>query len=115
MAAITVFPEPIKFYIENYDVFANGKYFRLSNPHTDEYAAFQYELNGNVIVGAMRLKTHAINLQTTIKLKGLEPDRVYTDVKTGDTYYGAQLMEYGLRINAASYTGDYQTVMWQLK
>lgn len=105
----------IKFYIENYDVFANGKYFRLSNPHTDDYAAFQYELDGNVIVGAMRLKTHAINLQTTIRVKGLEANAVYTDAATGQKYYGAQLMEYGLRINAGSGAGDYQTFMWQLK
>lgn len=105
----------IKFYIENYDVFAKGKYFRLSNPATDDYAAYQYELDGNVIVGAMRLKTHAVNLQTTIKLKGLEADRVYTDVNSGEKYYGAQLMEYGLRINGGIGGGDWKTEMWQLK
>lgn len=105
----------IKFYIENYDVFANGKYYRLTNPNTDDYAAYQFEQNGNVIVGAMRLKTHAVNLQTTIKLKGLEPERVYTDVKSGQEYLGAQLMEYGLRINGGIGGGDWKTTMWHLK
>jgi len=34
--------EFIKFYNENFDVFQNGKYYRLTNPKTDDYAAFQY-------------------------------------------------------------------------
>ena len=32
----------IKFYNENYDIFQNGKYYRLSDPKTDDYAVFEY-------------------------------------------------------------------------
>jgi alpha-galactosidase len=106
--------EFIEFYNANYDVFQSGKYFRLSNPKTDDYAIFQYVYENRVIVGAMRLKTHPENRQITIALKGLEEDRVYTDKKTGKKYYGAQLMQFGLQINACVGTGDYQAFMWEL-
>lgn len=105
----------IKYYIENAVTFQNGKYFRLTNPNTDGYAAFEYLSDNKVIVGAMRVKTHAVNLQTTIRLKGLEYNRVYTDENTGKEYLGAQLMQYGLRIESAGYTDDYQTFLWSLK
>ena len=106
--------EFIKFYNENYDIFQSGKYFRLSNPATDDYAVFQYVYENRIVVGAMRLKTHAINLQTKFRLKGLEADRIYTDSKTGDKYYGAQLMQHGLKIQASLEESDYKTFLWVL-
>lgn len=106
--------EFIKFYNENYDIFQNGKYFRLSNPKTDDYAVFEYVYENRVIVGAMRLKTHAVNLQTTIRLKGLDENRIYTDKESGKEYYGAQLMQFGLPISASSNTNDYSAIMWNL-
>lgn len=105
--------EFIKFYNENFDVFQNGKYYRLTNPKTDDYVAFQYVYKNRVIVGVMRLKTHAINLQTTFKLKNLEENRIYTDIKTGEKYYGSQLMQFGLPIKASSNTSDYYTTLWE--
>jgi hypothetical protein len=59
----------------------------------------------------MRLKTHAINLQTKFRLKGLDPERIYTDTKTGKQYYGAQLMEMGLPIDGSICKPDYETFM----
>ena len=106
--------EFIKFYNKNYDVFQNGKYYRLSNPKTDDYAVFQYVYEDRVFVGVMRLETHAINLQTTVKLKGLEPDSIYTDKESGCKYYGSQLMQFGVPIKASSNTNDYYTEMWEL-
>lgn len=107
--------EFIKFYNENYDIFQNGKYYRLSDPKTDDYAVFEYVYENRVVVGAMRLKTHAINLQTTLKLKGLEEDRVYTDNESGEKYYGAQLMQYGIPIESCRETNDYSVYMWHFK
>ncbi len=106
--------EFIKFYIDNYDIFQSGKYFRLSNPQTDDYAVFEYVHENKVVVGAMRLKTHAINLQTNLKLAGLDPDRLYTDTKTGEKYYGAQLMQHGLKIMASLEETDYKSFLWVL-
>ncbi len=106
--------EFIKFYNENCEVFQNGKYYRLSNPKEDDYAIFEYVYENRVIVGAMCLKSHAINLQTTIKLKGLDQNRIYTDKKSGEKYYGAQLMQFGLPFVLRGGTNDYYTIMWEL-
>jgi alpha-galactosidase len=103
--------EFIKFYNENYELFQSGKYYRLTNPATDDYAVFEYVLDNKVVLGCMRLKTHAINLQTKFRLKGLDPERIYTDTKTGKQYYGAQLMEMGLPIDGSICKPDYETFM----
>lgn len=103
--------EFIKFYIDNYKVFQSGKYYRLTNPATDDYAIFEYVYENKVVVGCMRLNTHAVNLQSRFKLKGLEADRLYTDTKTGKQYYGSQLMEIGLPIEGSICKPDYETFM----
>ena len=106
--------EFIKFYNENSELFRSGKYYRLTNPQTDDYAAFQYANEDKVIVGAMRLNTHAVNLQYRIRLQGLEPERVYTDAKSGKKYFGVELMEFGLLIATAENVTDFETIMWEL-
>lgn len=107
--------EFIKFYNDNYDVFQNGKYYRLTNPKTDDYAVFQYVYENRVIVGAMRSSTHAINLQTTIKLNGLEFDSLYIDVNSGKEYYGAELTQFGLQIVAEETSNDFYAVLFELR
>ena len=74
---------------------------------------FQYVYEDRIVVGVMRLKTHAINLQTTIKLKGLEPESVYTDKESDRKYYGAELMHFGLPIKASSNASDYYATLWE--
>lgn len=106
--------EFIKFYNENYDIFQNGKYYRLSDPKTDDYAVFQYVYKNRVIVGAMRLKNHALNLQTTIKLKGLDENQIYTDKESGKEYYGVQLMQFGLQVKASENTNDFNVIFVNL-
>jgi len=107
--------EFIKFYNENFDIFQNGKYYRLSNPKTDDYAVFEYVYENKVIVGIMRLSTHAINLQTTIKLNGLEFDSLYIDVNSGKEYYGAELTQFGLQIVAEETSNDFYAVLFELR
>lgn len=105
----------IKFYNDNFEVFQNGKYYRLSNPKTDDYAVFEYVYGNKVVVGLMRLDTHAFNIQTTVKLCGLDENRVYKDKATGQTYYGSQLMNYGLKIMTDGQTNDFYAVMWEFE
>lgn len=104
--------EFIRYYNENYEVFQSGKYFRLSDPKADDYAVFEYTHNDKVVVGIMRLKTHALNLQTTIKLKGLCEDTLYRDIVSGKTYLGAQLMHYGLPIESSQITNDFSSALY---
>ena len=107
--------EFIKFYNENFDIFQNGKYYRLSNPKTDDYAVFEYVYENKVIVGLMQFKTHAINLQTTIKLKGLDENHIYTDKESGKEYYGCQLMQHGLLLDLVEIRNDYVVRKWFFK
>ncbi len=106
--------EFIKFYNENYDIFQSGKYYRLSNPATDGYAVFEYVYENRIVVGVMCLDTHAVNLQKKFRLEGLEAERIYTDSKTGEKYYGAQLMQHGLKISGGLAQSDYKTYLWVL-
>ena len=102
----------INFYNENYEVFKNGKYYRITNPKIDDYAVFEYVLDNKVIVGLMRLSTYALNIQTNIKLVGLDENKIYTDKSTGKTYYGSQLMNYGLKIMTNGINNDFHAMMW---
>jgi len=63
----------------------------------------------------MRLKTHAINLQTTIKLKGLDKNHKYTDKESGEQYYGSQLMQFGISLKASANSNDYYAVMCEFE
>ena len=63
----------------------------------------------------MRLKTHATNLQTNIKLCGLDENKVYTDKATGQTYYGSQLMNYGIKVMTQGKLNDFYTTMWEFE
>lgn len=54
-------------------------------------------------------------LQTSIKLKGLDPNSIYTDNETNKQYYGSQLMQFGLHIEASSNTNDYYSVVVNLR
>ena len=107
--------EFIKFYNENFDIFQNGKYYRLTNPKTDDYAVFEYVLDNKVIVGLMRLRTHSVNIQTNIKLVGLDGNKIYTDKATKQTYYGSQLMNYGLKIMTSGINNDFYAMMWEFE
>ena len=105
----------IKFYNENYEVFQNGKYYRITNPKTDDYAVFEYAYDNKVIVGLMRLSTHAVNIQTNIKLVGLDENKIYTDKATKQTYYGSKLMNYGIKIMTNGKTNDFYAMMWEFE
>ena len=104
----------IKFYNENFEVFQRGKYFRITNPLTDDYAVFEYVYKGKIIIGIMRLNTHAVNIQTKFKLSGLEDNLIYTENKSGKKYSGAELMNYGLPICSGVATDDFYTEMFEL-
>ncbi|MBO5321798.1 MAG: alpha-galactosidase [Clostridia bacterium] len=106
--------EFIKFYNDNFDVFQSGKYYRLTNPTNDDFAVFQYVYNGRVIVGAMQMSNHAVNLQNTVRLKGLEPNGIYLNKATGKKYCGSQLMQFGLPLNVCTGKNDYCAFVWDL-
>lgn len=61
----------------------------------------------------MRLSTHAVNIQTNIKLYGLDKNKIYIDKATKQTYYGSQLMHYGLKVMTNGKPNDFYPMMWE--
>lgn len=75
-----------------------GKYFRLSDPFCDAYAAWMFvsEAKERAFLSVVMLETHGNMTVNYVKLRGLEPRAVYKDADSGRCYFGADLMEAGL-------------------
>ncbi len=76
----------------------DGRYYRLTNPFTDEVAAWQYVSKDKkeILFNAVRLANHGNMTPIFVKLKGLEKGAVYKEEKTGDLYPADILMEIGM-------------------
>lgn len=76
----------------------NGRYYRLTDPFTDEVAAWQYvsEDKVEVLFNAVQLEIHGNMSPVYVRLKGLEKGAVYQEEQTGIRYPADILMETGL-------------------
>jgi len=93
---------------KNYaELIQKGNYYRLSNPFQDVYAAWMFvsENRAQVLLNVVMLEIHGNMTVSYVKLKGLEPDAVYEDAKTGKCYFGSALMEAGIPMPVAM--GEY--------
>lgn len=75
-----------------------GDYYRLSNPFSEEYAAWMFVSfdQKQVLFYAVMLEMHGNMTVNYVRLKGLLADGVYRDVQSGTCYFGAALMEAGI-------------------
>lgn len=75
-----------------------GQYYRLSDPFTDAYAAWEFvsENKEQVLLNVVMMEVHGSKEIHYVKLKGLEPKGRYIDEKTGIVYYGSTLMKAGI-------------------
>lgn len=94
--------EEIKEQIRQYRKYAmliqTGKYYRLSDPFSEPYAAWMFvsEDGQQALVNVVMLEIHGNMTVNYVKLKGLLADALYEDVTTGKCYYGSALMEAGI-------------------
>ena len=86
----------------------NGRYYRLTNPFTDEVAAWQYvsEDKEEVLFNAVQLEIHGNMTPVFVRLKGLERGVFYQEEQTGVLYPSDILMEVGLPLQNEQY--EYQ-------
>lgn len=93
----------------------NGDYYRLSNPFTDEIAAWEMvsDDKDEVLVFAVMLEIHGNMPVSYIKVRGLSADSFYLDEMTQKVYSSNMLMESGLPVMAG--LGAYQAFYWHLK
>ena len=91
----------------------NGRYYRLTNPFTDEVAAWQYvsEDKEEILFNAVRLENHGNMTPVFVRLKGLENGVFYQEEKTGVLYPSDILMEIGLPLQSEQH--EYQS--YQMK
>lgn len=111
--------EKIRGQIKNYHRFGKliqtGDYYRLSNPFTDEIAAWAFvsEDQKEVLLHVVMLEIHGNMTVNYVRLRGLIRDAVYESEETGKRYSGGALMEAGLPMPVES--GEYLAYQIHLK
>ena len=91
----------------------NGKYFRLSNPNTDNYSVWEFVGDDEILVQGLIFRTEPNFLRYNIKLKGLDKNSNYRLDNSDIIYTGDALMNGGILLPKSS--GDYYSVMIHLK
>lgn len=77
-----------------------GTYYRLADPFQENQSAWNIvsEDGMEVIFTHVQVLARSAYRVPVIRLKGLDPDAVYTDCETGQEYGGDELMYTGIRI-----------------
>lgn len=96
------------------DVMVCGDYYRLRNNYDEDCAAWCTVSGDKSICIASFVLTHVriYPRNEHLKLKGLDPKANYTDILSGNTYSGLQLMNFGLPVHL---TLEYSSSLWILK
>lgn len=102
--------ETVKAQIEQYKIIRNtiqlGKQYRLINPTLDSNeTAVQFVSDEQVVVTYVRVLSMIEQMETTVKLKGLDPNATYQLAKNNNIYSGAELMYAGLTMHLPA--GDF--------
>ena len=99
--------EQVKEYHKYYDVIHFGELYRLITPFENEFKVaweFVSEDKKEALVTVVNIKLPYDNL-FFLKLKGLDPEKIYEVEDSGETYSGAYLMYAGLNLTHKP-TGD---------
>ena len=92
--------EQVKEYHKYYDVIHYGELYRLITPFENEFKVaweFVSEDKKEALVTVVHIKLPYDDL-FILKLKGLDPEKIYEIEDTGETYSGAFLMNAGLNL-----------------
>lgn len=90
--------QQIQLYKELAPVFHEGTFYRLCTPEAEQHTAWEFvsQNKKTVIVEIFTVQAQASAPFRPIRLKGLQPNALYTDRYTGKQYWGDILMEIGL-------------------
>lgn len=95
----TAIAAQVKLYKELRPVVQLGCQYRLINPEADSNeAAVQFNYQDRVVATYVRILSTVESMETTLKLKDLEPEALYRLQETGQLYSGAELMYAGLTV-----------------
>ncbi len=97
--------EQVSFFKEYRDMIHNGTFYRISNPFTSNETTWMVvsQDQKEAIVGYYKVLAKPNDSYSRIKIKGLDPDKLYTINNSTTTHYGDELMNIGI-ILAENYT-----------
>ena len=91
-------------YHKYYELIRFGDFYRITAP-TENAFVCDWEFvsqDKNEVLFTRVVMRQPENLYQRQCLRGLDPDKLYTDEETGETYSGALLMHGGLNLSAVS-------------
>lgn len=90
--------EQIREYKQYGSLMQKGLYYRLTNPAKEEVGAWEFvsQDGDEALVSAVMLKVHGNMPVSYIRLKGLTPNSLYREQKSGKVYPSDALMEMGI-------------------
>ncbi len=94
---------------KKYEMLINaGTYWRLSDPFTDEIAAWMSvsKQKDQALVSVVRLMAEANQATVYVRLQGLKPQTMYIEERSGKVYSGAALMYAGIPL--PPFTREYE-------
>ncbi len=94
---------------KKYEMLINaGTYWRLSDPFTDEIAAWMSvsKEKDQALVSVVRLTAEANQATVYVRLQGLKPQTMYIEEQSGKVYSGAALMYAGIPL--PPFTQEYE-------
>ncbi|KYC65679.1 alpha-galactosidase [Heyndrickxia coagulans] len=114
----TVIREQIAFYKAHRQLFQFGQFYRLISPFEGNSAAWQFVSpdRKHTIAYFFNVLSEAAGPVKILKLAGLDPDKNYRHIETGNIYGGDELMNIGLYLplfnkqDFASYKAEFEAV-----
>ncbi len=87
----------------------SGDMYRLVNPYTSEYCAWNIVSKDKkqVMLMAARVVAHTRRSEPKVKLDGLDSNKRYKDIQSGEIYGGDMLMNIGIKMDYP--LGDFAT------
>lgn len=109
----TTVKEQTSFFKEKRQLIQNGKFYRLLNPFESNEVSWMVvsEDQREALVGYYKVLARPNDKYYRIKLKGLDPDKLYSIEGKETTHYGDELMNIGI-VLAEDYT-DRASEYWQ--
>ena len=92
-----------------------GDFYRLLSPYEGNDTAWMTvsKDGGEAILMLTRAQAQSYAFPVLLRLRGLDADKVYTVVETGESYSGSELMNAGLSVKLP--WGDAASVSWTLR
>ncbi|MGL4362062.1 MAG: alpha-galactosidase [Cellulosilyticaceae bacterium] len=106
--------EQVATFKENYDLIQNGLYYRLTSPNHEAVVAWQVtsEDKTQALVSCVTKKVFANGSACILKVKGLEPNKMYC-VNEKEVYLGEVLMNGGILLPVPK--EEYEAVCYRIR